>query len=126
MDSRCFELVADSCRSTKRGWYKNRPLIKKKDMNGELPEKFKTWNEFYASFKDKLASGTTKIYWKEFRPENNIEAEFTIEFIKSKCFDEIQEHYPRVSDWDGYEHTSVHWVVSKIDRLLCYKRPSQV
>lgn len=91
-------------------------------MNGELPKKFKTWVEFYNSFKDKIAPDTTIVNWVDRYPDAEESHSFTLLYVKACCFDEIMEGYPKVAHYEvGYGYDTAQNAIVDIDALLGLK-----
>lgn len=88
-------------------------------MNGPLPNKFRTWVDFYNSFKDKIAPDTTIVNWVDQYQNERESHSFTILYVKACCFDEIMKGYPTASYYSvEYGGDTAASAIEKIDALL--------
>lgn len=83
-----------------------------------LPEKFKTWNEFYASFRDKLKEDHSLVHFKDISPDNESTYSFTVDEVKARCYDEFIEWYQKNCNPDPYENEWANYYTDKIDNFL--------
>ena len=91
-----------------------------------LPSKFKTWNHFYADFRDKLVPGATEIGYDE-STISPVTGEiitqhyrYTLQEIKAVCFDEFMKHYAALTDYDEYDSNPVYvgYAMAQIDKFF--------
>lgn len=94
------------------------------ELHKALPPNFDSWIHFYSTFKGRQEP-IKIVCWSEFiHGQSPKEYEFNIDFVKARCLDEILLLYPQASEHGYYREYSADYVVSRIDKIVGYERPS--
>ena len=87
-----------------------------------LPSKFKNWNDLWSYVRHRIQPDYKELKWSEFG--NAGVYEFSIDYMKAKCFDEFIDFYSKMEKPDPYEFIhpiSADYFLNKIDKFLQIK-----
>ncbi len=91
-----------------------------------IPNGFQSWNQFYQkSIKGYIENHPTitVIKFQQRTVTEEFNYEFTVDFIKSKCFDEFMEEWYKLKNFDlGFrdcqDPVSAEWFSMQIEKIL--------
>lgn len=100
--------------------------LKRKDqmvkiINNELPNRFITWCELFAYIKGRIQPDHKEIQYSEYG--QNAVWEFTIDFIKARCFEEVVNLYPHeyTSDYGGPD-----WQWERLEAIRVFEKKTKL
>lgn len=93
-------------------------IVKKRHRTG-LPPKFDTYIEFYKELRKHISETTRDFEYHDFIDGTTYVG--TLEYVKSKCWDEFIEAYPELSrvNPSGYDAS---FAIDRIDHFVGYSR----
>lgn len=91
-------------------------------MKDNLPPNFRTWNEFYTSFKDKTDPSINEVNYQLWIPDDSPTGRYqqiyryTVDEVKAHCYDEFIEWF--LKNVDSYVPEMGAYHIERIERFL--------
>lgn len=90
-------------------------------IKNQLPGRFETYCHLYAYIKGRIQTDTKEIRYSEHGI--NCVWEFTVDFIKARCFEEVLRFYPKIekSDYGGPD-----WPWDRLNEFDAFEKKTHI